>query len=72
MVKVEMKISPTDPKHRAFAFTSSSSSEEDLDTLDAIRVAFLGTHSKMGGYASSTRLILEVIEGDSTNPERVV
>jgi hypothetical protein len=57
MVKVETKEFE-DKGIIAIAFEASR--DEDLDTLDIIRVAMLGEHPKQGGYASSHRLVVHV------------
>lgn len=37
-----------------------SSNEEDLEIVDAVRVAMMGEHPKQGGYINSKRWVVEV------------
>ena len=37
-----------------------ASREEDLETLDAIRVAIMGDHEKRGGYINSNRFVVHI------------
>lgn len=62
MVKVEMQ---EDGKTGvlSFAFESSNGSKEDLNVIDNLRVAIMGTHPKRGGYVDSKRMVIEVNPG---------
>jgi hypothetical protein len=57
MVKVEMEKND-EAKIIAFQFTSSS--EEDLDVLDALRTAMFGGFAMRGGYTNSNVLVVQV------------
>ena len=56
-VKVEMERNE-EAKMVAFQFTCNN--EEDLDTLDAIRVAMFGDFEKRGTYTNSNTLVIQV------------
>lgn len=55
-VKVEMERNE-EAKMVAFQFTSSN--EEDLDVLDALRVAIFGDFEKRYAYTSSNTLVIQ-------------
>lgn len=57
MVKVEMEVNE-EAKIVALSFTSST--DNDLDVLDAVRTAMFGDFEKRGGYVKSNQLVVQV------------
>jgi hypothetical protein len=57
MVKVEMK---KDEENGKVYLAFESSNEEDLEIVDAVRVAMMGEHPKQGGYINSQRWVVEI------------
>lgn len=57
MVKVELERND-EAKIIALKFTSST--EEELDVLDAIRTAMFGEFARRGGYVKSNELVVQV------------
>lgn len=59
MVKVEMQ---RDEEKGIISLAFESSTSEELDVIDAIRVAIMGDHAKKGGYVTSNRLVIDIKE----------
>jgi hypothetical protein len=50
----------TNEEAKIVALKFECNSENDHETLDAIRVAMFGDHEKRGGYADSNTLVVQV------------
>jgi len=59
MVKVEMM---RDEVKGIISFRIQGSREEDLATIDALRVAIMGDHLKRGSYENSNTLLIDINE----------
>ena len=57
MVKVEMD---RNEEQKIIAFQFTSSNDEDLDVLDALRTAMFGGFAMRGGYTNSNTLVVQV------------
>lgn len=57
MVKVEME---TNEEAKMIALSFTSSTEDELDVLDAIRTAMFGDFDKRGGYIKSNQLVVQI------------
>lgn len=56
-VKVEMEVNE-EAKMIALSFTSST--DTDLDILDAVRTAMFGDFDKRGSYVKSNQLVVQI------------
>lgn len=69
-VKVEMKRFP---ERGTIALAFESSTEEDLEVIDAVRTAMLGDFEMAWSYINSNRLVFHIKENyleQPTEPER--
>lgn len=57
MVKCEME---TNEEAKIIALSFTSSTDNELDVLDAIRTAMFGDHDKRGGYVKSNQLVVQI------------
>lgn len=56
-VKCEME---TNEEQKIIALSFTSSTDTELDVLDAIRTAMFGDFDKRGGYVKSNQLVVQI------------
>lgn len=54
-----IKVERTEKENGITAFAFETNSQDDLETLDKLRVMLLGDHPTRGGYVTSNRLVVE-------------